>query len=167
MAQETITDQMDKEDWIDYDDTLFETPATEEEQRRYTIPLIRDLGTSGEVAGNINVRELLEGFGAELLAENTIAEENISKMTELADAASTSASNASKSATAAADSASEASGSATAAAQSLSDANNAKENAVTAKDAAVTAQGAAEQARDDCQELANAFTIFDSSYEAL
>lgn len=167
MAQETITDQMDKEDWIDYDDTLFETPATEEEQRRYTIPLIRNLGTSGEVAGNINVRELLEGFGAELLAENTIAEENISKMTELADEALTSASNASKSATAAADSASEASGSATAAAQSLSDANNAKENAVTAKDAAVTAQEAAEQARDDCQELANAFTIFDSSYEAL
>ncbi len=167
MAQETITDQMDMEDWIDYDDTLFETPATEEEQRRYTIPLIRDLGTSGEVAGNINVRELLEGFGAELLAENTIAKENISKMTGLADAASTSASNASKSATAAADSASAASGSATAAAQSLSDANNAKENAVTAKDAAVTAQEAAEQARDDCQELANAFTIFDSSYEAM
>ena len=167
MAQETITDQMDMEDWIDYDDTLFETPATEEEQRRYTIPLIRDLGTSGEVAGNINVRELLEGFGAELLAENTIAKENISKMTGLADAASTSASNASKSATAAADSASAASGSATAAAQSLSDANNAKENAVTAKDAAVTAQEAAEQARDDCQKLANAFTIFDSSYEAM
>lgn len=167
MAQETITDQMDMEDWIDYDDTLFETPATEEEQRRYTIPLIRDLGTSGEVAGNINVRELLEGFGAELLAENTIAKENISKMTGLADAALTSASNASKSATAAADSASAASGSATAAAQSLSDANNAKENAVTAKDAAVTAQEAAEQARDDCQELANAFTISDSSYEAM
>lgn len=167
MAQETITDQMDKEDWIDYDDTLFETPATEEEQRRYTIPLIRDLGTSGEVAGNINVRELLEGFGAELLAENTIAKENISKMTELADAASESASNASKSATAAAYSASAASGSATAAAQSASTAQTAKDDAVLAKDTAVSAKEAAEQARYDCQELANAFNIFDSSYEAL
>ena len=167
MAQETITDQMDKEDWIDYDDTLFETPATEEEQRRYTIPLIRDLGTSGEVAGNINVRELLEGFGAELLAENTIAKENISKMTELADAASESASNASKSATSESDSESSSSGIATAADQSSSTAHSDKTDAVSAKNEAVSAKEAAEQAKEDCQELVNAFTLADSAYEAL
>lgn len=72
---------------VDYDDrSPFETPDTEEEQRRYTVPLIRDAGTADEQAGNINVRDLLEGFGAALVAENDVAAENIQTMQDLAEA---------------------------------------------------------------------------------
>lgn len=67
-----------------YDDNSpFPTPTTEAEQQRYTIPMIKDVGTDDEMAGNINARELLKGFGAELLSENTIAAQNIAAMNAL------------------------------------------------------------------------------------
>ena len=130
---------------VDYDDrNPFATPGTEEEQRRYTVPLIKDLGTDDELAGNINVRELLEGFGADLLSENNIAAENIETIKKIVEAAKESENAAAESAEGAAQSASNAAESERNASASET---NAKESKKAAAESEVNAKASEEAAK--------------------
>lgn len=127
----------------------FPTPTTEAEQELYTIPMIKNLGTDDEQAGNINARELLEGFGSEIAQLAEEAESNLTLLQGYKDDAEDAASSATNAASTASTKASQA-------AQSATDAASDASTAVSAKNAALQAQQAAEEARDEAQSISGA-----------
>lgn len=119
-----------QEKGINYDNTVFENPTTEAEQQKFTLPVIKDLGLDEETAGNINLRNLFESFGSDVINLNTQAKANLTTLNTY----KTDAVNAKN-----------------AAIEAKEDAIEAQGLAESARDSAESAKDAAQQAKQDAE----------------
>lgn len=134
---------------INYSGSAFTAPNSDAEQQKYTVAVIKDLGLTSEEAGALNLRDLLEAFGAEVILLNQESTENLEVLEGYKNTAQSAASTASTKATAASNSASQAASSATSAI-------NAKNTAEEAKADAVAAAAEAEAAKEEAKLIAGA-----------
>ena len=134
---------------INYSDSAFSAPETDTEQQKYTVAVIKDLGLTSEEAGALNLRDLFEAFGAEVILLNQESTENLEILEGYKNTAQTAANTATSKATAASNSASQA-------ATSETNAINAKESAEEAKADAEAAAAAAEAAKEEAKLIAGA-----------
>lgn len=119
-----------QEKGINYDNTVFENPTTEAEQQKFTLPVIKDLGLDEETAGNINLRNLFESFGSDVINLNTQAKANLTTLNTY----KTDAVNAKNTAI-----------------EAKEDAIEAQRLAESARDSAESAKDAAQQAEQDAE----------------